>query len=309
MRILVTGATGYIGSRVARRLHAKGHAIVAAVRDEASARRLRDMEVPAEPLRASLDDVEVLAEAARAADAAVHIAFEMRGGDLRAAVAQERRVAQAFIEALAGTGKSLIGTTATGVVGNTGPVPAGEDHPSEPGHPGALRRESEGDYLAAAQRGIRSAVVRPSILTHSDAPHGVASRLVSAARQHGAAHHIGAGENQVTCVHVDDLAELYVLALEKAPPGRIYNGNGANVATGDVARWVGRALKVPVASATREQAGALWGPFFAMLLALDHRMSNERARSELGWQPYRTTNSLEDDIARLALQPRDELPR
>ncbi|WP_437284571.1 NAD-dependent epimerase/dehydratase family protein [Sorangium sp. So ce406] len=300
MRILITGATGYIGSRVARRLHAKGHAVLAAVRDEASAGRLRDMGVPAEPLRASLDDVDVLSEAARSADAAVHLAFEMRGGDLRAAVAQERRVAQALADALAGTGKCLIGTTATGVVGNTGPAPVDEDHPSEPGHGAAVRREVEGDYLAAAQRGIRSAVVRPAILTHSDAPHAVAPRLVAAARQQGAAHHIGQGENQVTSVHVDDLAELYVLALEKAPPGRIYNGAGANVATGDVARWTGRALNVPVASASREQAAALWGPFFAMLLALDNRMSNERARSELGWQPYRTTNTLEDDIPLLA---------
>ncbi|MGK3961116.1 NAD-dependent epimerase/dehydratase family protein [Sorangium sp. So ce118] len=300
MRILVTGATGYIGSRVARRLHDKGHAVIAAVRDEASAGRLRDMGVPAEPLRASLDDVEILAEAARSADAAVHIAFEMRGGDLRAAVAQERRVAQALAAALAGTGKCLIGTTATGVVGDTGPVPVGEDHPSAPGHAAAVRREVEGDYLAAAERGIRSAVIRPSILTHSDTLQSVLPKLVAAARQRGVAHHIGAGDNQVTCVHVDDLAELYVLALEKAPPGRIYNGAGANVATGDVARWIGRALKVPVASASREQASAIWGPFFAMLLALDNRMSNERARGELGWQPYRTTRRLEDDIPLIA---------
>ncbi|WP_437670216.1 NAD-dependent epimerase/dehydratase family protein [Sorangium sp. So ce131] len=300
MRVLITGATGYIGSRVARRLRAKGHAVIAAVRDEASAARLRDMDVPAEPLRASLDDAGILADAARAADAVVHLAFEHRTGDLASAVGQERRVVEALIEALAGTGKCLIGTTATGVVGNTGKVPVGEDHPTEPGHPGAIRREVEGCYVAGAQRGVRTAVIRPSILTHSDAPSSVALRLVSAARKAGAAHHIGSGENQVTCVHVDDLADLYVLALEKAPPGRIYNGAGANVATGDVARWIGGALTLPVASASREQAGALWGPFFAMLLALDHRMSNERARAELGWQPYEATNRLEDDIPLIA---------
>ncbi|AUX45186.1 3-beta hydroxysteroid dehydrogenase [Sorangium cellulosum] len=300
MRVLITGATGYIGSRVARRLHAKGHAVVAAVRDEASAARLRDMDVPAEPLRASLDDTEILADAARAADAVVHLAFEHRANDLAAAVGQDRRVAEAFVEALAGTGKCLIGTTATGVVGNTGKVPVGEDHPTEPGYPAAIRREVEGCYVAAARRDVRTAVIRPSILTHSDALNSVAPRLVSAARKAGAAHHIGSGENQVTCVHVDDLADLYVLALEKAPPGRIYNGAGANVATGDVARWIGRALELPVASASREQAGALWGPFFAMLLALDNRMSNERARAELGWRPYEATNRLEDDIPLIA---------
>jgi hypothetical protein len=37
-----------------------------------------------------------------------------------------------------------------------------------------------------------------------------------------------------------------------------------------------------------------------MLLALDKWLSNERARRELGWLPYRTTIRLEDDIPLIA---------
>ena len=53
--------------------------------------------------------------------------------------------------------------------------------------------------------------------------------LVDLAKKHKCARHIGPGENVWSNVHIDDLVDLYVLALEKAPTGSFYYAeNGSN---------------------------------------------------------------------------------
>lgn len=110
---------------------------------------------------------------------------------------------------------------------------------------------------------------------------------------------MGSGENRLPCVHLEDLADLYVRALEAAPSGRVYNASGSDISLRDFAEGVARALGVPAQGLMPEQAVDHFGPFFATLLAVDNRVSNARARSELGWEPYRSRPTLEADLASL----------
>ena len=52
---------------------------------------------------------------------------------------------------------------------------------------------------------------------------GLRAMFAQSAKESGAARIIGDGSNHWPVVHVEDLAKLYVLALEKAPAGAIYN--------------------------------------------------------------------------------------
>src|SRR5690242_1585065 len=77
MKILVTGATGKVGSRLARRLAQRDNRIRALVRDEARAGDLRDARV--ELVTGDLLDADSLAVAVRGVDAVVHCAAFFRG--------------------------------------------------------------------------------------------------------------------------------------------------------------------------------------------------------------------------------------
>src|SRR6478672_7798948 len=77
MKILVTGATGKVGSRLAKRLAKRGHDVRALVRDEARAKDLRDAGLDLEV--GDLLEVDSLAPAVRGVDAVVHCAAFFRG--------------------------------------------------------------------------------------------------------------------------------------------------------------------------------------------------------------------------------------
>lgn len=295
MKVLVTGATGYLGSRVVQALTARGHQVAGLVRGLDGADRLRRTGI--EPVLGDLAQPTSFTAAALAADGVIHTAFG-HGTDFMAAVDEERRAVRVLIEVLVGTGKRLVASTATGVLGDAGPEPVDESFPGQPDFPGRVRMGVEEDLKAAAARGVRTSVVRPATLVHGHGASQFVPMLVAAARRTGVAGYLGEGRNRLAAVHVDDLADLFVRALEQAEPGAIYNGAGADVSTLELAQAIAAGNPgLRAASLAPEQATGAWGAFPAMLLGISNRASGKRARRELGWAPYAATPSLVQDLS------------
>jgi uncharacterized protein YbjT (DUF2867 family) len=76
MHIFVTGGSGQTGPAIVTELITAGHTVTGLARSESSAARLEKL--GADVLRGSLEDIEILAHGARAADGVIHMAF---GGD------------------------------------------------------------------------------------------------------------------------------------------------------------------------------------------------------------------------------------
>lgn len=281
MRILVTGATGLIGGAVARRLAAAGHAVVGLARSEASAARLAGQGW--EAVRGDLDDAAGIADAARGVEAVVHAASS--DGESRAA--HDQAATRAIVGALRGTGKRFVYTSGCLLYGATGDRPATEDSPLAPLDLVRFRQELEGEVLAAAAAGVHAIVIRPAWVY--GARGGTAMMMYGAARRDGVARHVGDGTNRWTTVHADDLAELYRLALDRAPAASVFNGaHGPAVPLAAIARAAsaaagagGRVAEWPLAEARQVLGG------FADAIACDQVVSGERARSDLGWRPSR----------------------
>ena len=94
---------------------------------------------------------------------------------------------------------------------------------------------------------------------------------------------------------VDDLAQLYVLALEKAAPGSLYNAaHGPSYRVREVAEAasIGAGAKGKTQALPLDEARKTMHAF-ADALVLDQQISSEKAKKELGWSP-RAALVLED---------------
>ena len=104
MKVFLTGTTGYIGGSVAAALLAAGHEVRGLIRSEARTTAMRERGI--EPVSGSLDDTQLLRDAAGAADVVVN-----------AAQADHRGAAEAMLAALAGSDKPFIHTSGSSIVG------------------------------------------------------------------------------------------------------------------------------------------------------------------------------------------------
>jgi nucleoside-diphosphate-sugar epimerase len=278
MRIFLTGASGYIGTAVAERLRAAGHQVTALARSDASAAKLESAGV--QPVRGDFSDPKSVGSAAGSADGVISMATTYDPSIDGPAV-------DAILDALAGSNKPFVYTSGIWSHGDTGSKVVDETWPPNPAELVRWRQKVEDRVLEGAKRGIRSVVIRPAIVYGRGG--GIPAGFVESARKEGAARYVGTGKNLWPLVHVDDLADLYLLALENAPPGTLLLGvSGPSQRVSEIAAAAsrgagagGRTVATPLEEA-RKKLGA-----YADALVLDQQASGRRAQELLGWKPRR----------------------
>jgi nucleoside-diphosphate-sugar epimerase len=279
MKVFLTGATGYIGGAVAQALAAAGHEVVGLARSDRAEQELRRRGVI--PVRGDLTKPSDLTSLAQRADGAIHTGFSIGpdGGAI------DRASVEAILAGLNGSGKPFVYTSGVWVFGNTGPQPVDETSPLDPTPLVAWRPAVEQLVFDAAAHGVRSVVIRPGDVYGRGG--GMIADMVAQGREKGTVSYVGDGENHWPVIHVDDLARLYVLALEKAPAGTLLHATvGSSVRLKDIADAASRAAGVAgkTASWPLAQARKALGPF-ADALALDQHFASSRASDLLGWTP------------------------
>ena len=274
MKVLVIGATGYVGAPIVDGLVARGHQVVALSRSGKAARaeveaRTGDVTAP-----------ETLTAAAADVDAVVYAAVPT--GDEAADTAA--------VDALIGGGRRFVYTSGIWSLGPTGRGPADEDSATNPPAISAYRPRLEQHILAASTEAAPTAVIRPAIVYGRGG--GIPGMLVDWAAQRGTGCYIGDPGVRWPMVHTDDLADLYARVLETEHTGRMWHGvdeaavsTVALAAAADIAAGgTGRAEPWALADA----ASALGQPF-ADALALDQCIVSAYAGELLGWRPQRSS--------------------
>lgn len=271
MKVLVTGATGWVGSLVVRELIDAGHRVTGTARSDDKAAALAGAGVAV--LRATLDDIQMLCDAASAVDAVIHTAFNHDFSKFAENAEQDRRVIEALGSTLEGTGCPLIVTS--GLSG----LPKGADEAEAPGAAGP--RKSDATARALRERGVRASTVRLPPSVHGLGDHGFLPILIRLARETGVSAYIDDGANCWSGVHRRDAARLYRLALEHGAAEPAYHAVADEaVPFRSIAETIGRRLGLPVESRGREHFG-----WFAMMAGTNMAVSSTRTRELLNWTP------------------------
>jgi nucleoside-diphosphate-sugar epimerase len=240
MKVFVTGVTGYIGGSIAERLISLGHQVSGLVRSEGKIPLLRERGI--EPVHGTLDDAEILTQAATAADAVIH-----------AASADHPASVVTLVSALERSGKALICTTGSGIAADSaageyaGSTVYTEDTYLEP-VPLRRPRVAMNRFVreAAIDKGVRAIVICPSMIYGTgrglQKDSDQLPKLMAVSKQVGAGVYFGKGLNRYSNVHIDDLVDLYMLALEKAPGGSFFFAENGDASFKDIAEMISRAL-------------------------------------------------------------------
>lgn len=279
MRIFVTGAPGFIGSRLVLELLQAGHHVLGLTRSEAGAEALRA--AGAEVKHGNIEDLDSLRDGAAKSDGVIHLAFNHDFSQFQKNADDDRKAIEAIGEVLLGSNHPFVITSGTGIVSNIDGKPSTEDGPTASWNP---RAASELAVKELTARGINTSVVRlPQV--HDTRKQGLIPYVHAVAREKRLSAYIGDGSNRWPAAHVSDVARLYRLALEKAEAGAIYHAvDEEGISMKAIAEALGRGLKIPVVSMKPEDAEAHFG-WLARFAGHDMPSSSALTQQKLNWKP------------------------
>ena len=303
MRVLVTGASGFIGGVLCEELLRREHGVSALVRRPGS-------EPPGtRAVVADLGDGERLAQtlAAERPDCVMHLAAEI-ASQRSARKLQEvnvhgtERLLDACLAVAAddpAAGPRFV-FCSTVVTGDARGALLTEEKPLPVDTPYG-RSKQEGERLLF-QSGLPGVVVRPS---HVYGPGGwYANELVAHLRQPGRFAVVGSGKNVWDVVHVRDVAAALILAAESAPPGSVYHVvDDEPITFYDFMSLTAEALGLgPPRRLPAALARLVAGGNAVDAILRSARSSNARIKLELDWRPLFPTarEGVADSVARMA---------
>jgi dihydroflavonol-4-reductase len=239
---LVTGATGFLGSAVARVLLGHGHRVRVLARPNGDRRNLQGLAV--EICEGRLEDRDSLLAATAGCDYLFHVAADYRlwvrekSAMLRANVDGTRSLMQA---ALSAGVERIVYTSSVAVLGHVAEGVADEETPSDLGDMVGIYKQSK--FLA--EREVRKMIAEdnlPAVIVNPSTPIGPrdikptpTGRIIVEAALGRIPAYLATGLN---VVHVDDVAFGHLQALERGIIGERYILGGSNLALVDILRHI-----------------------------------------------------------------------
>lgn len=322
-RVLVTGATGFVGSALITRLVTEGFSVHGLTRDSA-----RSPAIPGVSwVRGDLDDHRSLDGATRGMDGVFHVGGKVgHHGSWRAYRRTNVEGTRALITAARTNGvRALVMTSTPSVIADgTDHYNVTEEHPYSARYMSPYpesKAMAERLVLAAHSRALRSIVVRPHMIWGPGRSQWVQGMLRRAL--HGPVRRIGAGRNRVGMTYLDDCVEAHLCAWRALDADRSVGGAAYFVHGGEpivLWDWVSQLLQacgrhpvrgeVPAGLAMAIAAGCdalgtlsggrLHFPVSRYLIAeltTDHYSDITRARTRLGYAPRVTVTQGIERIA------------
>ncbi|WP_172199674.1 SDR family oxidoreductase [Saccharibacillus qingshengii] len=302
MRVVVTGASGFIGSAIVEELIGHGHEVIGLVRSRQAAEHLNA--IGAAAIRGSVEDTKLLRMAADGADAVVHTAFFHKfshaGLPARLRIAlggNPRKAAARFMAAAIGADRSAIETFGAALSGRQGALVIAmptmtlgpgrlgtEDDGGDPESVGGGRVVSEKALLAQAEQGVRASLVRlPPIVYGQGDRGGLLPSLIRIARTRQASAYIDKGTNRWPAVHRLDAARLFRMAVEQGNAGARFHAIAEEgLPFAQIAEAIGQQGNLPVRSIGTDQAAAHFG-WLGSFASADNPVSSALTQKRLGW--------------------------
>jgi len=286
MKVLLTGATGYVGRRVAAALRRHGHEVLGTIRDLDSTAELPE---GASAVVGTFEHFDNIIAAATSADAVVHTGFPrsapadgLKG--MLAAVDTEARFLRALVEAVDGSAKPIVVSNGTVFLGDSGDARLDESCSVIAAHPGATRAAAT-RYVTDAS-GVRGVELRLASFVYGYGGGNFIPILRALAARNGWSPYTGDGQTLTSTLHVDAAAMAYVHAVMASSARGVYHvasDEEPSMAELAMAVTLGCGRASTARSVTASELVEHVGPQLAMFMTTNNRLDARKARRELGW--------------------------
>lgn len=317
-RIFLTGATGYIGGRLAERLTEQGHRVVALVRPSSDTRRLDRLGVVTS--EGDITDRYSLRPGMSGADWVIHAAADL---DMTGPPERMKRVNVDGTENVAslayklGVGRFL-SVSSIARWGGSPPDGSLADEGADPYEPPSLYSATKADAERAVrgwvEKGLRSNAVFPSFVYGPPGKRSGTNALLGMIARRKVPFLVG-GDRRMSWVHLDDVVDGILAVMERTEPGEDYILAGEVATLREVAERVcelagTRAPRLDLPLPLARAAFALGrgidrlrgrrpkvGPDQLRSLTRHWAFDDTRARRELGWTPRSLAEGLPETVA------------
>jgi uncharacterized protein (TIGR01777 family) len=293
MTIALTGASGFIGARLVRRLQADGHTVRALGRSDPRIPGVQFAQWDAvhhEPAAAALADAEAVIHLA-GEPVAQRWSAEVKRGIRESRVAGTRNLVAALAK-LPTEPRVLISASAIGYYGNRGEEILPETAPPAKDFLAEVCVEWEREAREAAALGIRTAMTRIGIVLGKEG--GALKQMLPPFRA-GLGGPLGSGRQWVSWIHVDDLVDLIVFALDSNLEGPINATSPIPVRNADFAKALAGAIGRPsVVPTPAFVVKMMFGEMANMVLASQRVVPEAATRAGFQFRHPEVRGALED---------------